>query len=74
MFYSIDHRYTDNDLEQDLKAQFFDKEYDPELVSDDDVFDLAEFVNDRLLDAYADAIHDFYDTECERWERDGDDE
>lgn len=41
-------------------------------ISDGDAF--AEFFVDRMLDAYADAIHDFYDTECERWERDGDDE
>ena len=69
MYYPVDHQYTENDLEQELLAQFLDKEYDPELVSDEDIADLAEFVNDRLFDAYADAVHDFYDEECERWER-----
>ena len=74
IYFPVDHRYDENDLEQELMAAFTDEDYDPELVTNSDIDDLAEFVNDRLLDAYHDAISDFFDLECERWERGRDNE
>lgn len=72
--YPVDVRRTEDELREELLGQFFDKEYDPELVSDEDMVDLADWVYDRLLDAYTEAVHDFYDEHCERWERAAGDE